>query len=99
MKKISGFIGYSENGIPIICINYNRPIAHQNFTLAHEIGHYFLHEGLSVSDSNKEINSFRAIGIEKQANEFASELLYPKELFLEDYYEIINENLLDDKRD
>jgi len=68
--KLSGFIGYADNGMAIICINYKRPICHQNFTLAHEIGHMLLHEGQSISDSNLEFH-YKSTGIEKEANEFA----------------------------
>lgn len=32
ISKLSGFIGYGENGLSLICINYKRPIGHQNFT-------------------------------------------------------------------
>lgn len=91
--NLSGFIGYADNGMAIICINYNRPICHQNFTFAHEIGHLFLHQGISISDSDEEINSFT--GIEKEANEFASELLYPMKMFENDYSEIKAKDLLD----
>ncbi len=35
----------------LICINYKRPIGHQNFTLAHELGHWLLHNGQSISDN------------------------------------------------
>lgn len=75
--KTSGFIGYSNNDIPIICINYNRPIGHQNFSLAHEIGHLFLHNGMSLCDTKDTINGRNLDDIEKEAHEFACELLYP----------------------
>jgi Zn-dependent peptidase ImmA (M78 family) len=90
--KLSGFIGYADNGMAIICINYNRPICHQNFTLAHEIGHRFLHEGKSISDSYRQFLS--STGIEKEANDFASELLYPMKIFERDYNEIMVRDLL-----
>lgn len=51
ISKLSGFIGYGENGLSLICINYKRPIGHQNFTLAHELGHWLLHNGQSISDN------------------------------------------------
>lgn len=27
--NLSGFIGYADNGMAIVCINYNRPICHR----------------------------------------------------------------------
>lgn len=82
---LSGFIGYGMNDLTAICINYKRSYGHQNFTLAHELGHWFLHKGVSISDDN------RALGCssdkdEQEANEFASELLYPEELLVKDYF-------------
>lgn len=91
--KLSGFIGYGDNGISVICINYKRPIGHQNFTLAHELGHWFMHKGQNISDDDKTC-SFSTESIEKEANEFAAELLYPQELFTKDYSDIAGKGLL-----
>jgi len=101
--KLSGFIGYGENNLTVICINYKRTIGHQNFTFAHELGHWFLHNGNSISDDDACL--FYLDGIEKEANDFAAELLYPvrkeiekslgkkiSEYFEKDFY-IPNENL------
>ena len=44
IDKLSGFIGYGVDGFAVICVNYKRPVGHQNFTLAHEVGHWFLHK-------------------------------------------------------
>ena len=52
IDKLSGFIGYGANGMAVICVNYKRPLGRQNFTLAHEIGHWFLHKGKSISDDD-----------------------------------------------
>ena len=46
IDKLSGFIGYGINDIAVICVNYKRSYGHQNFTLAHEFGHLFLHLSL-----------------------------------------------------
>lgn len=72
--KLSGFICY-KNEITVICINYKRPIGHQNFTLAHEIGHLMLHKGLAFNDEDLNLTSNSRL--EKEANEFAAELIYP----------------------
>ena len=65
IAKLSGFIGYGENGLSAICINYKRPIGHQNFTLAHELGHWFMHKGQNISDDDKTC-SFSTEIIEKE---------------------------------
>lgn len=90
--KLSGFIGYGENDLTTICINYKRPIGHQNFTFAHEIGHWFLHRGQAISDTDA--NLFSKNSEENDANFFASELLYPTKLFHEDYNKIYEANIL-----
>jgi len=82
--KLSGFIAYPSDNVTIICINYKRALGHQNFTLAHELGHYFLHSKVNMDDNEKSLNNLR-VRREKEANEFASELLYPEELFNLDY--------------
>lgn len=90
--KLSGFIGYSAKGTAIICINYKRPIGHQNFSFAHELGHWFMHKGHSSSDDAKSFYAKETL--EKQANLFASELLYPQKNFLQDYQYIKQYSLL-----
>lgn len=87
--NLSGFIGYGTNKLVVICVNYKRPIGHQNFTFAHEIGHWFLHNGQNISDDNASLYSRDSI--EQEANDFASEFLYPEKLFEEDF-EFISEN-------
>lgn len=81
IDKLSGFIGY-KNGLTMICINYKRNIGHQNFTLAHELGHMFLHPGINMTDANPE--SARGFK-ENEANAFASEFVYPKKRAKQDF--------------
>lgn len=92
IDKLSGFIGYGINDLAVICINYKRAYGHQNFTLAHELGHWFLHKGISVSDDDSVLGYSRD-KVEQEANEFASELLYPEELLVKDYFFAIQHNL------
>lgn len=68
-------------------ISVNSAITYQpkiNYIIAHEIGHARQHRGLKFfSDSDKTLNEWYAKGIhEKEANEFASELLMPSHLFI-----------------
>lgn len=56
----------------------------RNFVVAHEIGHFILHKNINVlfSDTEKTLSEWYKNGIhERQANQFAAELLMPSELF------------------
>lgn len=92
IDKLSGFIGYGANGMAVICVNYKRSQGHQNFTLAHEIGHWFLHKGKSISDDDS-VLGYSPDSVEQEANQFASELLYPEEYLVRDYYMAIHQDL------
>lgn len=76
--KMSGFISYANNKRTIICINPDRPIGHQNFTLAHEIGHLFLHYGENKDDTMADINGNNKEDKEQEAHQFAAEFIYPE---------------------
>lgn len=61
-----------------IFISGNKECAvRSRFDLAHELGHLILHENIDMDDFEDKI-------IEKDADLFASEFLYPSEVFLED---------------
>lgn len=92
IDKLSGFIGYGANDMAVICVNYKRSQGHQNFTLAHEVGHWFLHKGKSISDDDR-VLGYSSDRVEKEANEFAGELLYPEKYLVEDYYAAIQQDL------
>ena len=74
---------FCENGIK--CIAINRKITNLNrkkFIIAHELGHYFLH-GKEITfaclNINEVFNRYQYIDYtERQANEFASEILLPQ---------------------
>ncbi len=85
--KLSGFIAYPTDNIVIICINYKRSLGHQNFTIAHELGHYFLHDKKNKDDYDENLHSKDKI--ENEANEFANQLLYSSEQFEKDYEQYI----------
>lgn len=91
LDKLSGFISY-ENQYAYIGINYKRPIGHQNLTLSHELGHYFLHKGLCFSDEKLLINY--NIDTEQEAFDFGFEILYPSRYFETDMQYIISHDLL-----
>lgn len=92
IDKLSGFIGYGADGLAAICVNYKRSQGHQNFTLAHEIGHWFLHKGKSISDDDS-VLGYSSDSMEQEANQFAGELLYPEEYLVRDYYAAIQQDM------
>lgn len=92
IDKLSGFIGYGIDGLAVICVNYKRSYGHQNFTLAHELGHWFLHKGMSVSDDDS-VLGYSSNKVEQEANEFAGELLYPERSLIKDHFFAIQHDL------
>lgn len=70
-------------------ISYNNQILNDNkrrFVIAHEIGHYELHQNIIKkihTDNNKSLSELFAKGKhENEANQFAAELLMPSHLFI-----------------
>jgi len=83
-RQISGALFISD-GKKNIIVNEKDVPARQRFTIAHELGHYFLHH-----DKNSEkdaIISFRGErnNLEFQADGFAAELLMPEGRLREEY--------------
>lgn len=93
----SGFICYTDKGTAFICINYYRTLGHQNFTLAHEIGHMYLHKGVNYDDTDESIKVRfkKSCDVESEANTFASEFLYPIEYVQKDIKIMEENNLLE----
>ena len=101
--NLSGFlIRDLNNGTAVIGVNRNHSKPRQRFTIAHEIGHYLLHEGeVAHFDGNRPgftVNlRYRedpksSNDIEREANLFAAELLMPAR-FLERDSRIKNSDL------
>jgi Zn-dependent peptidase ImmA (M78 family) len=87
-NDVAGFI---DPATKIIYVNKDDSPARQAFTVAHELGHWFLHhEQLQAEPDKYAILYRRPLGssdvdaVEKQANFFAANLLVPKEM-LEQY--------------
>lgn len=85
-ESISGMLAIKATGA-VIVVNHSHHHTRQRFTIAHELGHYFLHaDGASsfIDQSDKIYfrDSVSACGTdtqEVQANRFAAELLMPKQ--------------------
>lgn len=72
-----GFAGAVDYARKAIFVNASDPYARQRFTIAHEIAHAHLHEGSSRIDYRNDFWDEK----EKEANQFAAELLMPKSYF------------------
>ena len=93
-SDLSGFlVRDAARGKPVIGVNSRQHKNRQRFTIAHELGHFLLHEGdvLHV-DSDKsfrvnlrdELAGSGTDAAEKEANLFAAELLMPAVFLAED---------------
>lgn len=91
---LSGFIYVdNESDETVIGVNRNHGEQRKRFTIAHELGHMFLHDfddlhvdrGFGVKLRNR-ISSKGTDLEEKEANLFAAELLMPKD-FIEDVFD------------
>lgn len=78
--EANSFSGILQRDMKAIGVNKDHPSARQRFTIAHELGHYYLdhiqedEQLLTSPDSNGWKNC------EREANEFAGELLVPLQL-------------------
>lgn len=76
----------------LIIVAKDDPIKRQFFTVAHELGHYFLHKKNQEIFYRKQAIQFNGEGTleETEANWFAASLLMPKELVLNIWKERTN---------
>lgn len=103
-EKLSGFIGVGDDvkksygHDKVICVNINDEIGHQRFVIAHELAHYLFHYGKTDNSyyDTYEKNSHKSLK-EQLANQFAANLLMPKNELSKDINEkVFTENLLKD---
>ena len=105
-EGVSGFIVVQDKPFNkydtgrLIVVNRNEPQVRKRFTIAHELGHFFLHR-----EKNETLYAHRDAGqsgkIETEANIFATNILMPEDLVREvidnnQYYECYS--LLDDTK-
>ena len=76
--KLEGLLLLDNNkdAKSIISINLNRPVTRQRFTAAHELGHILLHSKIKNREFLCPISEKKS-PIEKEADEFAANLLMP----------------------
>lgn len=97
--QVSGMVHRQKDGVAIIGVNSTHSIGRQRFTIAHELGHLMLHEDETLHVDEKspigfrnEQSSLATSTTEIEANQFAAELLMPKEI-LDKKIEMIPDNM------
>jgi Zn-dependent peptidase ImmA (M78 family) len=82
------------NGQIIIGVNSLHHINRQRFTIAHECGHFLLHQGEEIHidrtfriNKRNEVSSMAVDADEIEANRFAAELLMPFDMIMADLHE------------
>lgn len=100
--SLSGF-AVDKHGKRYIGVNSTEPDTRQRFTIAHELGHLFLHKDNSVNYDQGGMMLFREDHSgdgsdikEVEANRFAAELLMPEEQLREDIAKVGSFDLIND---
>lgn len=79
-NDISGKLEKNKSGVWEISVNALHHPKRQRFTLAHELGHYFLHRNQSNLFTDKSLYRGKDMNsMEYEANNFAGAILMPKE--------------------
>ena len=82
-KEIAGYIDFDEKRI---VVNKEDTVGRQNFSIAHELGHWIMHpDQVKTDENNIRIIYRKPIGgetdpLEIEANAFAAYLLVPEEM-------------------
>ena len=82
--NVYGFIERQGNDIRIV-VNAENAATRRRFTVAHELGHFFLHHDQNSDLKYLDLRSTRSTPEESQANQFAAELLMPEAQLREEY--------------
>ena len=101
-SDLSGFLFHDEQHA-VIGVNSSHPKVRQRFTIAHELGHFFLHQSDPLHVDRAVHAKFRN-DLSKQgtdldeieANLFAAELLMPRMMVAQDLHQIDVVDILDD---
>lgn len=87
-----------KDGRALIGVSSSEPSVRQRFTVAHELGHYFLHPNKDAFvDYRDNKDGVRRTPREKQANMFAAALLMPRQVLLKDFKAIAKDGFADDE--
>lgn len=105
--NVSGFL-YRDKTQAVIGVNTHHAPARQNFTTAHELGHFLLHEQEQLHIDHEfrvrlrdDVSSLGTDDAEREANFFAASLLMPKrfleeDLETEEYFDLLGDDFLSD---
>lgn len=105
--NVSGFL-YRDKTQAVIGVNTHHAPARQNFTTAHELGHFLLHEQEHLHIDREfrvrlrdDVSSLGTDDDEREANFFAASLLMPKrfleeDLETEEYFDLLGDDFLSD---
>jgi Zn-dependent peptidase ImmA (M78 family) len=87
-----------KDGLALIGVSSSEASVRQRFTIAHELGHFFLHPHQDAFVDYRD-NKSRVVRTprEKQANMFAAALLMPRKLLLKDFKTAVKHGLSDDE--
>ena len=81
LEKADAFMFPTKNGRTDFLINSNSQIVRQRFSIAHELGHFFLHKGKNFLCQSSELHASAFLenrpAPEKAADQFAANLLIP----------------------
>lgn len=83
--NISGMLQITQNEQATIFVKYNDHSNRKRFTIAHELGHFFLHYEQNKTFVDKDLSFYRnnpelsSRDYEIEANQFAASLLMPRE--------------------
>lgn len=93
---VSGALYRFDDGTAVIGVNSTQSFTRQRFTIAHEIGHFDLHQGRqafvdhAVRVNNRDGRSALAVDPEEiQANTFAAELLMPEQAVRSEFVRLL----------
>lgn len=79
-NEISGILNVKKRTI-YVEKDHSQP--RKNFTIAHELGHYCMHQDISDTFEDKIFLRTSSVDLyESQANKFAAELLMPRDIFM-----------------
>lgn len=87
-KLAAGQSGYLDIGTKTILVNDDYFATRNSFTIAHEIGHYVLHNGNNNRFDQYHKYTVEELKKERDANEFAGRLLMPQDKFEEIFKEL-----------
>ena len=92
-QDVSGML-YRTDSETVVGLNEKHSETRRRFSLAHELGHYFLHKGEVFVDAKVNFrNRLSGMGVDREeieANSFAAELLMPSDLLSTEFYKLVD---------